>query len=529
MAVGSYTISYTVGSGTCAATQTQTISVTASPSAAFTGTSLAQCSAALNLNTLVTGTAGGTFSGTGVSSNTFNPSGLAVGNYNVTYTVGSGTCAATQTQSIVVTASPSAAFTGTSLAQCSAALNLNTLITGTTGGTFSGTGVSSNTFNPSGLSVGNYSVTYTVGSGTCAATQTQSIVVTASPSAAFTGTSLAQCSAALNLNTLVTGTAGGTFSGTGVSSNTFNPSGLSVGNYNVTYTVGSGTCAATQTQSIVVTASPSATFTGTSLAQCSAALNLNTLITGTTGGTFSGTGVSSNTFNPSGLSVGNYSVTYTVGSGTCAATQTQTISVTASPSAAFTGTSLAQCSAALNLNTLITGTTGGTFSGTGVSSNTFNPNGLAVGSYTISYTVGSGTCAATQTQTISVTASPSAAFTGTSLAQCSASLNLNTLITGTAGGTFSGTGVSSNTFNPSGLSVGNYSVTYTVGSGTCAATQTQTISVTASPSAAFTGTSLAQCSAALNLNTLITGTTGGTFSGTGVPSNTFNPGSLKCG
>jgi spore germination protein YaaH len=529
LSVGNYSVTYTVGSGTCAATQTQTISVTASPSAAFTGTSLAQCSAALNLNTLVTGTAGGTFSGTGVSSNTFNPSGLSVGNYNVTYTVGSGTCTATQTQTISVTASPSAAFTGTSLAQCSAALNLNTLITGTTGGTFSGTGVSSNTFNTSGLSVGSYSVTYTVGSGTCAATQTQTISVTASPSATFTGTSLAQCSAALNLNTLITGTAGGTFSGTGVSSNTFNPSGLSVGNYSVTYTVGSGTCAATQTQSIVVTASPSATFTGTSLAQCSAALNLNTLITGTTGGTFSGTGVSSNTFNPSGLSVGNYSVTYTVGSGTCAATQTQSIVVTASPSAAFTGTSLAQCSAALNLNTLITGTAGGTFSGTGVSSNTFNPSGLSVGNYSVTYTVGSGTCTATQTQTISVTASPSAAFTGTSLAQCSAALNLNTLVTGTAGGTFSGTGVSSNTFNPSGLSVGNYSVTYTVGSGTCAATQTQTISVTASPSAAFTGTSLAQCSAALNLNTLITGTAGGTFSGTGVSSNTFNPSGLSVG
>ena len=112
---------------------------------------------------------------------------------------------------------------------CDAALNLNTLLTGTTGGTWSGTGVSGSTFNPASVSVGTYSITYTVGSGTCQAAQSNNIVVTASPTAAWTGTSLAQCSGTLNLNTLLTGTTGGTWSGSGVSGSTFNPASVSVG------------------------------------------------------------------------------------------------------------------------------------------------------------------------------------------------------------------------------------------------------------------------------------------------------------
>jgi hypothetical protein len=54
------------------------------------------------------------------------------------------------------------------------------LITGTTGGTWSGTGVTGNTFNPAGLS-GSYNITYTInyvsGSSSCPIAQTSSMNV----------------------------------------------------------------------------------------------------------------------------------------------------------------------------------------------------------------------------------------------------------------------------------------------------------------------------------------------------------------
>src|SRR5690606_38181705 len=56
-----------------------------------------------------------------------------------------------------------------------------------------------------------------------------------------------------------------------------------------------------------------------------------------------------------------------------------------------------------------------------------------------------------------------------------APINLDALVTGTAGGVWSGTGVTGNTFDPS---VGTQSVTYTVNPGSCnEVTSTQTITV----------------------------------------------------
>lgn len=66
-------------------------------------------------------------------------------------------------------------------------VNLNSLVTGTNGGTWSGTGVSGNNFSPAGLS-GAIPVTYTVTNGQgCSDSSTQFInVVTSVPSASFT-------------------------------------------------------------------------------------------------------------------------------------------------------------------------------------------------------------------------------------------------------------------------------------------------------------------------------------------------------
>src|SRR5690606_16573110 len=162
---------------------------------------------------------------------------------SVTYTVGTAPCVETQTHSITVVPDVNPAWTNPSpICAASGSINLNNLITGTTGGSWSGTGVSGSTFNPSS---GSQSVTYTVGTAPCVETQTHTITV-ATVSAAWTNPSpICEGDASINLSALVTGSAGGSFSGTGVSANTLDPSGLGGSSVTITYTVGAAPCTET--------------------------------------------------------------------------------------------------------------------------------------------------------------------------------------------------------------------------------------------------------------------------------------------
>lgn len=134
----------------------------------------------INLNNLVTGTPGGTWSGQGVVGNTFNPA-LVSGSSEVTYTVlPPNSCilnSAVQTNTIQVLQSVDASLTNPgSVCGASGTLDLNALIAGTTGGNWSGNGVSGSVLNVSGLN-GPVSVTYSVGSGQCADAETIAINV----------------------------------------------------------------------------------------------------------------------------------------------------------------------------------------------------------------------------------------------------------------------------------------------------------------------------------------------------------------
>jgi len=481
------------------------------PSAAWTNPS-SICAAAgnINLNSLITGTAGGSWSGTGVSGNTFNP---GSGTQSVTYTVGTAPCQQTQTHTITVLPDVNPTWTNPAPICANAGnINLNNLITGTTGGSWSGTGVSGNTFNPSS---GTQTITYTVGTNPCQETQSHTITVIPDVNPSWTNPSPI-CAAAgnINLNNLITGTTGGSWSGTGVSGNTFNPSS---GTQTVTYSVGTGGCIETQTHTITVLPDVNPTWTNpTPICANAGNINLNNLITGTTGGSWSGTGVSGNTFNPSS---GTQTITYTVGTNPCQETQTHTITVIPDVDPTWTNPSpICEAAGSINLNNLITGTTGGSWSGTGVSGNTFNPSS---GTQTVTYTVGTGGCIETQAHIITVLPDVDPSWTNPSpVCAAAGNINLNNLITGTTGGTWSGTGVSGNTFNSS---AGTQTVTYTVGTSPCQETQSHTITVM-NPDATWTNpTPLCEGGGTINLNNLITGTTGGTWSGTGVSGNTLDP------
>lgn len=137
-------------------------------------------SSAIDLNTLLSGTAGGTWSGPGVTGNTFDPAVAGVGVHSITYAIQSGLCPLSVTNSITVNAATSAVFTP-----------MGPYCVGETPGslpTTSNDGVDG-TWNPSNISTattGTTLYTFTPAVSQCAVTTTMSITVTSSMTPSFT-------------------------------------------------------------------------------------------------------------------------------------------------------------------------------------------------------------------------------------------------------------------------------------------------------------------------------------------------------
>jgi gliding motility-associated-like protein len=135
----------------------------------------------------------------------------------------------------------------------------------------------------------------------------------------------------IDLSTLITGTLGGTFTGQGVTGNIFNPSGLN-GNIDITYSVvptnNCLTVPASVTHTVTVSANVTASFSNPiNICGSTTGFDLNSLLTGTPGGTWSGQGVSGNILNISGIN-GPVAITYNVGNANCFDTETQTFNIT---------------------------------------------------------------------------------------------------------------------------------------------------------------------------------------------------------
>ena len=426
----------------------------------WTTTNVCSTDPPINLDLLITGDTGGTWSGTGVTGNTFDPSS---GTQSITYQAPGG-CDSTQT--ITVTTTATATWTiPTGLCDGDAPIDLSTFITGTAGGTWSGTGITGSMFDPS---VGTQSITYTAGTAPCDDAVTQTITVGTQASAAWTPPAgLCLAGAPIDLNTTITGTAGGTWSGTGVTGSMFDPS---VGSQSITYTVGTAPCDDVSTQTINVAPNADASWTvPTGLCVGDAPIDLSAFVTGNPGGTWSGTGVTGTMFDPS---VGSQTITYDVGVAPCDASSAQLITVATLANPAWAPpVNICESDPPFDLTTIVTGDPGGTWSGTGVTGNMFDPS---VGTQTLTYTVGTGGCQDQSAQVFTVNTAPDPSWTTLTLCTSSAPVNLDAQITGQTGGTWSGTGMTGSVFDPF---FGTQNITYSVSAGGCTATSTQSITV----------------------------------------------------
>ncbi|MBN4062310.1 gliding motility-associated C-terminal domain-containing protein, partial [Bacteroidales bacterium AH-315-I05] len=492
------------------ATNSITITVNSTPDATITSSSGPYCSSDPAF-TLTAASGGGTWSGTGVSGSTFNPSTAGVGTHTISYNIG-GACPSSDTEQIIVNSVSNATITSSAGPYCQSDPSF-TLTSTDGGGTWSGTGVSGSTFNPASAGPGTFTVTYAI-SGSCGDTDTQSITVNADPDATITSSGTYCTSDAAFALTANTG--GGSWSGPGVSGGNFDPSIAGVGTHNISYTVTVSGCTDSDTENIFVTAASNATITSSPGPYCEsdAAFGL-TSVDG--GGTWSGTGVSGTNFNPSLAGAGTHTITYSI-SGSCGDTDTEQMIVNADPDATITPQStLCTSDAAVALSAA---TAGGTWSGTGVSGGNFDPAIAGPGTHTITYSITVNGCSDSDTEQIIVVTNPDATITSSPGPYCTSDAAFG-LTSVDGGGTWSGTGVSGTNFDPAIAGAGTHIITYDITSGTCSDSDTEQMIVNQTPDATITAVSTL-CTTDPPV-TLSAATGGGTWTGTGVSGGNFDP------
>ena len=147
---------------------------------------------------------------------------------------------------------------------------------------------------------------------------------------------------------------GGTYSGPGVSNNIFDPAVAGVGTHTIVYTfIDNLGCSGSDSTTIIVNDLPVVTLpTFPTVCSNATAMNLTTGVP--LGGTYSGPGVNANTFNPSSVGSGIFSITYTYTDGNgCTNSMVRNITVNDAP--------VANAGPDVNGNTTLTGSaTGGT-------------------------------------------------------------------------------------------------------------------------------------------------------------------------
>jgi hypothetical protein len=275
---------------------------------------------------------------------------------------------------------------------------------------------------------------------------------------------------------------GGVFSGPGVVGNVFNPSQLPVGDFLVGYTVITATgCEFTHTEAVSIRQILPADFVDLGDVYCTTdeSIQLNPV---TDDGDFTGP-VLAGVFDPN-IAPGIYDITYTTGSGVCSASVTQTVEVLPSESSefylfpAFCASSPAE--------QMIPDVPGGVFEGTGVSGDSFDPGTAIIGDNIVTYTlVQPNGCISTTTQIIEVFDVANSDFSGLEPITCTTE-GVVELIPVSAGGVFSGPGVSGSFFDPAAAGIGEHTILYDINLGDCQSETAVTTTVIEGPEAEIT-------------------------------------------
>lgn len=475
--------------------------------------------AVINLTTLINPPTPGQFSGPNVSGNTFT-TGLS-GDYVITFTPTSSCYNPVDATITVNETNTPTLQSSTSCFLPSYNVDLTTLLDPMyTSGTWSGPGVSGNTFTPPGS--GTFTLTFTSNEACILPATTQIIVDAPVTATLLPFPFICEDGTSLNLTSYVTNGVSGSWSGLGVSGDLFDPSGLS-GTITLTFTP-DDLCRVISSANIEVIVPETPNMTGTVVCSTNSSFNLTTLEDPLfAGGVWSGPGVTGNTFNATSLA-GNVVLTFQ-SSKPCALPVDITMDVALPETPILDNASICEASGIYDLSNLLDPNFQvGTWSGVGVSGNDFNPFNLS-GSINLTFS-SSQVCVNPASTFIIVDAADTPVLGTASICNTVPSFNLSTLEDPNfINGDWSGPGVSNTSFNPSSLS-GPIVLTYQALGCTFPVNTTVTVNAPVSPTLGFL--SLCENADPIDLSLLADPNyLVGTWSGQGVNSGLFDPNGLE--
>lgn len=505
LAAGVYTVNYTFkdASTKCEATKSKTVTIQVLPvveaggPSAFCNTSTVETLAGFS-------PAGGTWSGLGVTaSGDFTPSvvGVKTGHKLFYSFTDANTCSALDSLILNITVPPSVAM-GADVKKC-----INdpafTLVSPTpTGGAWTVTPylTASGLLDPKLAGVGTVTITYTTaGTASCQSSGTKDVLV--SDTVVVTaGSNDVACSNQAVFTLTGFSPAGGSWTSLPagyVTGNDFDPSKAGTITSDVTvaltYKVTDGTTGCISKDGKTVTVKPvpkvDVSLVPTTFCTKDTLINLGAL---PAGGTWTGDGIVGNLFNPNTAGTGPHTLNYKIASGTC--TDDKDVNITINPLVKpSAGSDFAICiDAAIKTHTGFN-PAGGTWSGAGISGNTFNPATATAGTYDLVYSTGAGTCKASDSLQAKVNPIPVISVGTNPQGVCEGAPAFN--LAGwspNAGGTWgwTGTGITNatlGTFDPSVSGPGSFILTFTFTDAitSCDDAQTKTVNVNALPTLAF--------------------------------------------
>jgi len=405
--------------------------------------------------------AGGDYSGVGVTGGQFDP---ASGTQTITYTFTDPYgCIQTADAQLTVTAAPTVSLNSFS-AVCDNSGLVSLFGESPAGGTWSGTNVSGNEFDPAS---GTQDITYTYTDGNgCSASDTKTLTVNVAPTVTLSAFS-AVCDNSGLVSLSGESPAGGTWSGINVLGNEFDPAG---GTQNITYTYTDGNgCSASDTKNFPVNAAPVVLATANDSLICSGD---SVILSGTGALTYIWTnGVIDGV--PFGISAtGSYSVTGTDGNN-CSNSDDITINVNLLPSVVAHASDAEICKGD---STTLYGSGAETY----IWNHSVTDNVAFVPSATLTYRV-TGTdlngCKKSDSLEIIVHLLPVVTISTPPITVCVDAAPI--ILSGTpSGGTWSGSGITGNTFTPSAADSGVQLIIYSyIDSNICSASDSVNITV----------------------------------------------------
>jgi len=473
--------------------------------------------------------AGGSYSGTGVVSGSFDPALAGIGEHTIFYDHATNQgCASKVSTTILVRNIPTvnqAAFVATCTESDSIILQGGT----PAGGIYSGPSVMNDSvFYPNQLSEGDYEIVYLYQDAFgCENSDSSTISVFRNPVPNLDPIN-SLCLEANPVELLSGSPIGGYYTGPGVINGYLYPQVAGEGVHTYSYTVSENGCEGIASANFEVIAQPNVLFNGPEFV-CEGEGQIPLFGGSPQGGVYSGDQVQNGEFNYSGLNPGNYRVVYTFeGIGGCVDSAEHFVRVKANPVVTFSQPNPV-CEGTLAFDLYGGFPSGGTYSGIGVFNNQFDPIQTGSGTFEIYYSYSDNDgCTGTDTTFITVNPTPEVYFNGVG-EYCVNQGPVELDLASPAGGNYSGPGVTNGYFYPSNTGVGIFEITYSyTDNNGCNAQLGTRVEVHDKPSIVFNLPDEI-CENADSLFLDHATPTGGTYSGPGVTQGIFYPGSVNLG